>query len=178
MSKVKSKVPRGFTRYYVLHLLSEKSMTGKEIIDETAKKSDGSWKPSPGLIYPLLARLTRDSLIEEVENGRFAITPKGHKTLENHIELREQIEYQLRLMAKLGLTVVSTGKYLAEEAFDRIQSVTTAAKERIADDSLELQRNFYVKYKNFLKKELERLEREERLEEEIKKSGGRHGFSF
>jgi DNA-binding PadR family transcriptional regulator len=178
MSKVKSRVPRGFTRYYVLHLLSEKPMTGKEIIDEADSSSEGAWRPSPGLIYPLLGRLARDALVEEVENGRFAITPKGEKALDTHVEVQEQLERQIRLMSKLGLSVVSTGKFVAEEAFERILSVTSAVKEKIAEDSLELQRNFNQKYKVFLEKELERMEREKRYEEERAKEGGGLGLFF
>ena len=68
MSKVKGSVPRGFTRFYALHLLNSKPMTGKEIIIEAEKRSDGAWSPSPGLIYPLLGRLLRDELIEEGDN--------------------------------------------------------------------------------------------------------------
>jgi DNA-binding PadR family transcriptional regulator len=178
MSKVKSRVPRGFTRYYILHLLSEKPMTGKEIIDKADSSSEGAWKPSPGLIYPLLGRLARDSLVEEVENGRFAITPKGERALDTHVEVAEQIERQLRLMSKLGLSVVSTGKFVAEEAFERILSVTSAVKEKIAEDSLDLQRNFNQKYKAFLEKELERMEREKRYEEERARDGGGSGLFF
>jgi hypothetical protein len=81
-------------------------------------------------------------------------------------------------MSKLGLSVVSTGKFVAEEAFERILSVTNAVKEKIAEDSLELQRNFNDKYRVFLEKELERMERERRYEEERAKDGGGLGLFF
>ena len=67
---------------------------------------------------------------------------------------------------------------VAEEAFERILSVTNAVKERIAEDSLELQRNFNDKYRVFLEKELERMERERRYEEERAKDGGGLGLFF
>ena len=63
----KSVVPRGFSRFYVLSLLKERPMTGKEIMEETAMRTEGAWKPSPGLVYPLLGKLLSGGCIEEVE---------------------------------------------------------------------------------------------------------------
>ena len=48
--RVGSSVPRGFSRYFILELLKEKTYTGKEIIDYAVEQSNGIWKPSPGLI--------------------------------------------------------------------------------------------------------------------------------
>jgi hypothetical protein len=65
--RVGSSVPRGFSRYFILELLKKKSHTGKEIIDYAVEQSNGIWKPSPGLIYPLLGRLLDEGLIEELK---------------------------------------------------------------------------------------------------------------
>ena len=74
--RVGSAVPRGFSRYYILELLKKQPHTGKEIINSAIEESDGKWKPSPGLIYPLLGRLLDEGLIEEAENGKYAISKK------------------------------------------------------------------------------------------------------
>jgi DNA-binding PadR family transcriptional regulator len=158
MAKVFGKVPRGFTRFYVLHLLIEKPMTGKEIIEEAEKQSEGEWTPSPGLIYPLLGRLVRGGLIEEVKGGKFAITPKGETALEQFTAMQEHLEKQVRLVRRLGLSILTAGKYIAEDAMDRIIAVTSKAKEIVAGGSRELQNSFHTKYKYFLKSELERLD--------------------
>ena len=71
--RVGSSVPRGFSRYYILELLQKKPHTGKEIIDTAIKQSGGRWKPSPGLIYPLLGRLLEEELIEEAKNGKYQV---------------------------------------------------------------------------------------------------------
>ena len=73
-SRVGSAIPRGFSRHYILELLSEQPMTGKEIIDKAIIQTGGKWKPSPGLIYPLLGRLLEGGFIEEHDNGRYRIT--------------------------------------------------------------------------------------------------------
>ena len=160
LAKVTSNVPRGFTRFYALYLINEKPMTGKEIIEEAEKRSGGEWRPSPGLIYPLLGRLLRDELIEENDEGRFTITQKGLETLQQHSKFQSQLEKRLTLVRKLGLSMFTAGKFLAEESMDRILNVTSMMKERIAEGSAELQERFYVNYKAFLERELEKLERE------------------
>jgi DNA-binding PadR family transcriptional regulator len=157
VAKVKSSVPRGFTRFYVLYLIDKKPMTGKEIMEEAEKRSEGEWSPSPGLIYPLLGRLLRDGLIEEREKGKFTITPEGKIALEQHSKLQVQLERQFSLVMKLGLSMFTAGRLLAEESLDRIMSVTSMVKSTMARSSTDLQRRFYVKYKAFLENELEKL---------------------
>lgn len=161
VSKVRSSVPRGFTRFYALHLISERPMTGKQIIKEAERRSEGAWSPSPGLIYPLLGRLLRDELIEEGDEGRFVITDKGLKALEQRMRFQKQLEQQFRLVTKLGLSMFTAGRLLAEESMDRILNVTTIVKERVSRGSAEIQGRFYENYKAFLRNELEKLERRE-----------------
>lgn len=162
MSKVKSTVPRGFTRFYALYLISERAMTGKQIIEEAEKRSEGAWSPSPGLIYPLLGRLMRDGLIVENDDGKFVITGEGRETLEQHSKFQSQLEKQLSLVMKLGLSMFTAGKLLAEESMDRILGVTEMMKERVNAGSSDLQDRFYTKYRAFLESELEKMERFEK----------------
>jgi len=161
MSKVKSRVPRGFTRFYALYLINERPMTGKEIIEETKKRSEGEWNPSPGLIYPLLGRLLRDGLIEEIENGKFVITSEGLHAFDQYSRLQSQIEGQINLVRKLGLSVFTAGKMFAEESMDRILNVTEMMKDRMSEGSRELQIKFYESYRAFLERELEKLKEQE-----------------
>ena len=157
MSKTPGKVPRGFTRYYVLFLLSEKELTGKEIIEESIVRSDGDWAPSPGLIYPLLGRLVRDGHIQELDGGRFTITSGGEGELSNHGVFQDQIEGQFNLVNKLGLSMFTAGKFLADEAVDRISSVSTTVWGRVRKRSGDAQQRFEEKYREFLLQELEAL---------------------
>ncbi len=157
MSQSPGKVPRGFTRYYVLYLLSENELTGKDIIDESIKRSDGDWAPSPGLIYPLLGRLVRDGLIEELDGGKFIITPDGQNELSKKDEFQDELEGQLTLTNKLGLSMFAAGKFLADEAIDRISNVSATAWEKVTNRSEGVQRRFEEKYELFLLEELERV---------------------
>jgi len=89
-------VPKGFLRYYVLRLLSEKAMSGSEIMNEIEKRTDGRWKPSPGSIYPLLSWLQEKGYTKEVpeqEAGikRYTLTDKGKAFLQEHDKRREEL---------------------------------------------------------------------------------------
>jgi len=94
-------VPKGFIRYYVLRLLSEKPMSGSEIIQFVEEKSGGRWAPSPGSIYPLLAWLQENKYVKEVpaeEPGikRYTLTDEGKKLLEEHEKRRSRMEERFK----------------------------------------------------------------------------------
>lgn len=156
MEQLKAEVPRGFTRFYVLYLLTERPMTGKEIINEAETRSEGVWTPSPGLIYPLLGRLLRDGLIEEDDQG-FRITDEGLEVLHRYNELQEQFDRQFELINKLGVSVYTAGKFLAEETIDRITSINISLRNRVSRKSDEAQKKFDEMYEDFLLNELERI---------------------
>jgi len=157
VSKVAGNVPRGFTRFYVLYLLSERPMTGKGIIDESVKRSGGEWVPSPGLIYPLLGRLVRDGLASETDGGGFQISEGGIKALKQYSKMQEQIDRQFQLVNRLGVSMYAAGKFIAEEAMDRISVVTSSFKDRVSKRSGDAQKRFDEMYEEFLLGELERL---------------------
>ena len=175
MSQSPGKVPRGFTRYYVLYLLSENELTGKDIIDESVRRSEGDWTPSPGLIYPLLGRLVRDGMIAELDGGKFTITDLGHKELERKDEFQGELESQLTLVNKLGLSMFAAGKFFADEAIDRISSISTIAWDKLTNRSDGAQFRFEEKYERFLIEELERLNQKKKTKlptSEIEESYG------
>jgi DNA-binding PadR family transcriptional regulator len=78
--KVGTRMGRGDVRAAVLALLAEKPMHGYQIIREIEERSDGSWKPSPGSVYPTLQLLTDEGLIDvEESSGRktYSLTDAG-----------------------------------------------------------------------------------------------------
>jgi len=94
-------IPKGFLRFYVPKLLSKKSMSGMEIIEEIERRTAGCWKPSPGSIYPLLAWLQNRQVIEEVpteESGvkLYRLTEKGRELLEKEKKIREELKNKLK----------------------------------------------------------------------------------
>ncbi len=85
-----SRMGRGDVRAAVLALLAEQPMHGYQIIREIEKRSGGSWKPSPGSVYPTLQLLTDEGLIgveelaTEEANGRktYTLTETGREEAE------------------------------------------------------------------------------------------------
>lgn len=149
----RSAIPKGFSRIYLLALLTEKPMTGKQIMEETEKRTGGAWKPSPGLVYPLLAKLLTEGLIEEVEGG-YRTTEKGKKTLEEYKQTYREFERGFTALLKIGIF----SRIIAQDLIDRLIGIISMLREDIAS----LGKTQRAKYKAFLQAELERLEKEER----------------
>ena len=81
---------RSMLRLLVLRLLLEEDMHGYEMMKRLSELSEGTWKPAPSTLYPLLDALKEEGLIETVavEHGvrsgsriRYRITRKGLEEL-------------------------------------------------------------------------------------------------
>lgn len=71
---------RGDVRTAVLRLLAEQPMHGYQIIQELSERSDGSWTPSAGSVYPTLQMLADEGLVVSEEMGGkkvFSLTEAG-----------------------------------------------------------------------------------------------------
>jgi DNA-binding PadR family transcriptional regulator len=78
---------RGDIRLAVLALLAEQPRHGYEIIQEIAERTQGSWRPSPGSVYPTLAQLTDEGLVRtEESDGRRTVelTEAGTQYVAEH----------------------------------------------------------------------------------------------
>ena len=152
MQTSSSVVPRGFSKYYVLSLLHERPMTGKEIMEETTKRTNGSWKPSPGLVYPLLGKLLSSGLIEEVENGRgYQITKAGEDFVAQYTEKDKELDNLLTTFTRIGVF----GQLLAKDAVDGV----VAVMKNFRTDISKLGVAQKARYRKFLQAEIERLDR-------------------
>lgn len=158
-SRVGSSVPRGFSRHYVLGLLKEQPMTGKEIMDRAIYDSDGKWRPSPGLIYPMLGRLLEDGLIDEVENGRYRTTTSGEDTAADMKSLHNIVQKQLDVMLRVG----NVGKFMAFDLIDRVSAIGSAISSNL-DRMTEQEKE---KYKEFLLAEFTKLDEQENINPKV-----------
>ncbi len=153
LARVGSAIPRGFSRQYILSLLKDQPMTGKEIIDRATLQSEGKWKPSPGLIYPLLGRLLDDGLVMEDKDGRYMITKKGLEITSDLQSFGNMIQKQIDVMLRVG----NVGRFVAMDLIDRITAIGTALSSNL-DSMTQEERN---RYKEFLKNELNKLYEQE-----------------
>ena len=78
---------RGDVRSAILLLLGEEPMHGYELIQRIAERSGGTWKPSPGSVYPALSQLEDEGLvlIEKVSGRKTArLTDTGTAYVADH----------------------------------------------------------------------------------------------
>ena len=153
LSRVGSAIPRGFSRQYILALLKEQPMTGKEIIDKATVQSGGRWKPSPGLIYPLLGRLLEEGLVSEDKDGRYAITKKGLEITSDMESFGNILQKQIDVMMRVG----NVGRFMAMDLIDRVAAIGSALSSNL-DSMTQQERD---KYREFLQSELRKLDEQE-----------------
>jgi DNA-binding PadR family transcriptional regulator len=152
-------IPRGFSRHYVLGLLKEQQLSGKEIIDKAVLQSEGKWKPSPGLIYPMLGRLLEEGLVAETENGRYKITAKGIDMAADIESVHNILQKQLDVMLRVG----SVGKFMALDLIDRVSTIGSTISSNL-DRMTEEERE---KYKQFLLTELNKMDEQAEHKEKV-----------
>ena len=147
--RVGSAVPRGFSRYYILQQLKKQPHTGKEIIDSANEASAGEWKPSPGLIYPLLGRLLDEGLIEENGNGKYQITDKGEVILADMQNWKMNMQSQMDTVMRM----VDMGKFMGMDVLERI----TILGNLLSTNVNRMTNHEVDKYKKFLETELNKI---------------------
>ena len=148
--RVGSSVPRGFSRYFILELLKEKTYTGKEIIDYAIEQSNGIWKPSPGLIYPLLGRLLDEKLIEETKDGRYQLTKYGLDTAQDVDKINDIVKNQLDVLFRLG----NAGRFVALDLLEKISSMGSILSSNLTNMTEEETK----RYREFLQNELNKMD--------------------
>lgn len=84
------RVRRGDVRTGILDVLrGEESLNGYQVIQRITERSRGAWRPSPGSVYPTIAQLEDEGLVETVaEGGRklLRLTAVGQEYVADHTE--------------------------------------------------------------------------------------------
>ncbi|MBF8186762.1 helix-turn-helix transcriptional regulator [Nonomuraea sp. K274] len=125
----------GRLRLYLLKLLEESPRHGYEVIRLLQDRFLGVYSPSPGTIYPRLARLEEEGLVtHEVVEGKkvFSITDKGRAELNDRLDelddLEEEISASVRDIAReVKEDVRDTVKSLRDELTRMAKDVRTEA---------------------------------------------------
>ncbi|MEV1241410.1 helix-turn-helix transcriptional regulator [Nonomuraea sp. NPDC050022] len=128
----------GRLRLYLLKLLEESPRHGYEVIRLLQDRFLGVYSPSPGTIYPRLARLEEEGLVtHEVIEGKkvFSITDRGRDELNARLDelddLEQEISASVRDIAReVKEDVRETVKSLRDELTKMAKDVRTG----VADD--------------------------------------------
>jgi DNA-binding PadR family transcriptional regulator len=131
----------GSLRLYLLKLLDEAPRHGYEIIRLLQDRFLGVYAPSPGTIYPRLARLEEEGLVTHDEtDGRkvYRITDRGRDELNARMddlaELEEEITASVRDIAReVSEDVRETVKNLREELASAARDVHGKARTRAGE---------------------------------------------
>jgi len=122
--QTKSGKQKGILSVYILHSLQEKPKSGYDLLKEITEKTEGTWVPSKGTIYPLLKNLEEEKLIEVKTVDKrakhiFKVTTKGKKTLSNFMKQGQQMREKFRQFSKLlGEILINEDVGIANLIFD------------------------------------------------------------
>ncbi len=99
----------GSLRLYLLKLLDEQPRHGYDLMQQLENRFQGLYSPSAGTIYPRLARLHAEGLVEPVAG------PGGRKTYQLTDAGRAELAARRDELADLEASVVGSARSLARE---------------------------------------------------------------
>ena len=120
----------GRLRLYLLRLLDEEPRHGYEVIRLLRDRFMGVYAPSPGTIYPRLARVEEEGLVtHDEENGRkvYRITEAGREELRNRGDELDELEEELS--ASVSDIVREVREDVRETVRNLREELTWAARE-------------------------------------------------
>lgn len=80
---------RGDIRAVILSVLAEGPSNGYNVIKTIAERTGGTWRPSPGSVYPTLQQLVDEELIEARGEGRrteYVLTAAGEEYVKQNAD--------------------------------------------------------------------------------------------
>lgn len=97
----------GQMRLYLLALLNEGPRHGYEVIRALEERFNGLYSPSAGTVYPRLAKLEEEGLVERIDEGRkamYRITDAGRAEVQARqydlADLQQDLDHSVRELAQ------------------------------------------------------------------------------
>lgn len=94
-------------KLYILHFLQDKSYYGNELIDRIEISLNYRWKPSPGMIYPLLRVMEEELLVEGWWDEPDKKTKRNYKITETGIKHYTMLKLYNRPLLEESLSIVN-----------------------------------------------------------------------
>lgn len=114
----------GRLRLYLLSLLDEAPRHGYEVIRALEERFDGMYSPSAGTVYPRLARLEEEGLVEREDEGRkavYRITEAG----------RAEVRSRTADLNNLDAEITESVRRLASEVRDQVRSASMNLRDEL-----------------------------------------------
>ncbi|HET7303309.1 MAG TPA: PadR family transcriptional regulator [Segeticoccus sp.] len=96
----------GQLRLYLLALLDDGPRHGYEVIRALEERFNGLYSPSAGTVYPRLAKLEEEGLVERTDEGRkatYRITEAGRREVSERrldlVDLQQDLDHTVRQLA-------------------------------------------------------------------------------
>jgi DNA-binding PadR family transcriptional regulator len=131
---------RGDVRAAVLLLLAEEPRNGYQLMQTIEERSRGTWRPSPGSMYPTLAQLEDEGLIRGVERDGtklFELTDDGREHVEQHGRgtppWEEDDHAEGRSVPEIASLVIQIGKAAWQVAHEGDERQVEKACETLAE---------------------------------------------
>jgi len=138
---------RGDVRLAVLGLLAEEAMHGYQLIRAVARRSDGSWRISPGSVYPMLSLLEDEGLVVADDSGgrkSFGLTAAGRDEAQSrHAEFEALWDHTADPATQGWQDLAGLVAQVAAAAVQVGSEGTEAQRERAADVLEEARRALY-----------------------------------
>ncbi|GAA0328012.1 PadR family transcriptional regulator [Actinoallomurus spadix] len=123
----------GRLRLYLLKLLEESPRHGYEVIRLLQDRFLGVYSPSPGTIYPRLARLEEEGLVtHEVVQGKkvYRLTDAG----------RDELERRMDELAELEEELTESVRDIAREVQEDVRDTVRSLREELTQAAREMRR--------------------------------------
>ena len=149
----------GRLRLYLLKLLEESPRHGYEVIRLLQDRFLGVYSPSPGTIYPRLARLEADGLVtHEVVKGKkvYSLTDKG----------RAELERRMDELAELEEEISASAQQFARQVQQDVRETVRSLREELTKAAREMRRRDRVASKEAWRETKERQKEEWRRHKE------------
>ena len=97
---------RGLLTILVLHLLAMKPKSGYDLLKEIDEKTNGSWTPNKGTLYPLLKSLDEEGLVQVKEIGKrskriYELTDAGKETVSDIKKMEQASEARVNFFKEI-----------------------------------------------------------------------------
>jgi DNA-binding PadR family transcriptional regulator len=149
----------GRLRLYLLKLLEESPRHGYEVIRLLQDRFLGVYSPSPGTIYPRLARLESEGLVtHELIKGKkvYQLTDKG----------REELERRMDELADLEDEITASAQEFAREVQEDVRQTVRSLREELTQAARDMRDPGRMGSKQAWKESTERQKEEWRRQKE------------
>jgi len=130
---------RGFLTLIILHSLDCEPKSGYSLLKEIGERTQGSWIPNKGTLYPILKSLDAEGLIQVTETGKrskkvYSLTETGKETLADLKGRKGESEERVAFFKNMHLEIfgeenISLINFLMDVRF-YIENLPEERKER------------------------------------------------